>query len=143
MKNKKVFLAGAMLIITAAAIIGLTHGSYAAEATGGAAGNQINKVRHLARTNPNVKTNSKTNLNKNKTGNSQRQQSLQAIQAAIAANDYAAWVKAVGADSAMAKKITADNFPQLVQAYQLRQQADNILKTLGIGIGMAGYSPAK
>ena len=51
----------------------------------------------------------------------------QAIETALANNDYQAWVQAVGADSDLASKITADNFPQLIQAYQLEKQAQDLM----------------
>jgi hypothetical protein len=62
-----------------------------------------------------------------------------AVDAALAANDYQAWLTAVGADCDKAKLITSDKFPQLVQAYQLEQegkakldQARQIREQLGL-----------
>lgn len=67
-----------------------------------------------------------------------------AIQAAISNNDYQAWLTAVGANSYLATKVTATNFSQYVQAYNLntqaynlKQQANKILLDLGIQ-GKAG-----
>lgn len=50
-----------------------------------------------------------------------------AIETALANNDYQAWVQAVGADSEQISKITADNFPQMVEAYQLEKQAKGLM----------------
>lgn len=84
-----------------------------------------------------------------------------AVDAALAANDYQAWLTAVGADSDKAKLITVDKFPLLVQAYQLQQeakakmdQARQIREQLGLkgpkdgawpgkGLGREPLSPAK
>lgn len=55
------------------------------------------------------------------------------IKAAIEANDYDRWLAAVGAESAIALKInTPAKFSQFVQAYNLRVQSNNILKSLGL-----------
>jgi len=68
-----------------------------------------------------------------------------AIDAALAANDYNAWVlaiKAQNAQSPLLNKINATNFSRYVEAYKLRLQAQAIDKELGIdqpglkGIGL-------
>ena len=56
-----------------------------------------------------------------------------AIKAALTNNDYSAWVTAVGTSSPLLKKITAGNFSQYVQAFNLRQQAETIMTSLGLG----------
>jgi hypothetical protein len=58
-----------------------------------------------------------------------------AIDAAITASDYNAWVKAVGDKSPLLKKITASNFSQYVQAENLMKQARAIYQQLGINQG--------
>ncbi len=55
-----------------------------------------------------------------------------AVQAALGNNDYQAWLTAIGSSSPLAAKITASNFPQYVQAYNLRRQADQIMSNLGL-----------
>lgn len=71
---------------------------------------------------------------------------LAAVKAALAASDYNAWVSAetaINAKSPLLSKITADNFSKYVQAYNLRVQADAIMKDLGFdqpGMG-AGFGP--
>jgi hypothetical protein len=72
----------------------------------------------------------------------QEEQAKQAaIKTAITNNDYAAWVTAEGTSSPFISKITAANFPQYVQAYNLRQQADQIMTSLGLGRGEHGEGP--
>jgi hypothetical protein len=60
-------------------------------------------------------------------------------------NDYKAWLTAVGTDCPMATKINEGNFSKFVEAHKLRQQADVIMKELGVeqfgsegGKGMMG-----
>lgn len=68
---------------------------------------------------------------------------FEAVRAALAAGDYAAWVKAEKAlneNSPILQKITADNFSKFAEAHRLREQADTIMKELGLndgpGLGM-------
>lgn len=58
-----------------------------------------------------------------------------AIETALENGDYNAWVTAVKAENEncpLLSKITSDNFSTYVQAHNLRQQADEILKGLGV-----------
>ncbi len=64
-----------------------------------------------------------------------------AEEAALKANDYNAWVTAVGSDSPMLKKINATNFSKYVELYNLRQQEKTLMDELGLegngrGMGM-------
>ncbi|MCX6798434.1 MAG: hypothetical protein NTX66_04475 [Candidatus Falkowbacteria bacterium] len=63
-----------------------------------------------------------------------------AITAALEANDYNAWVTAVGANSTIAKKINATNFPQLEQIYQLKKQVKTLMTGLGLNNNMKGWN---
>ena len=61
---------------------------------------------------------------------------LEAVQAAISAGDYQAWVKAqtaINKNCPLLAKITADNFSRYVESIKLRQQAEAIDQELGIG----------
>ncbi len=60
---------------------------------------------------------------------------MAAVKAAIASGDYNAWVtakKAINNNCPELTKITADNFSKYVEATKLRDQADSIMKDLGI-----------
>lgn len=63
-----------------------------------------------------------------------------AVDKALAASDYNAWVKAVGPNSPMLKKINAGNFPKLVEIYKLHKQIQIKMSELGLeqgpGVGM-------
>lgn len=63
---------------------------------------------------------------------------MDAVKAALEADDYTAWataVKAVNENSPVLSKINADNFSDYVNAWKLRQQADTIMEKLGLGKG--------
>lgn len=55
-----------------------------------------------------------------------------AEEAALKANDYNAWVKAVGSNAPILKKINATNFSKYVQLYNLRQQENVLMTELGL-----------
>ncbi len=57
---------------------------------------------------------------------------MTAINAALEAGDYNAWVAAVGADCPMLEKINATNFNRYVEVYKLRQQEQKIMEELGL-----------
>jgi len=57
------------------------------------------------------------------------------VKAALEAGDYNRWAAAVGTDSPVAQKVTADNFSRFVEAYKLRAQADQILEDIGFEAG--------
>lgn len=64
-----------------------------------------------------------------------------AEEAALKANDYNAWVKAVGTNAPILEKITATNFSRYVELYKLREQEKTIMTELGLegnghGMGM-------
>jgi hypothetical protein len=64
-----------------------------------------------------------------------------AVSAAISANDYNAWVTAVGPNAPILKQVTAANFSTYVQAYNLEVQANALevqARTLMTGIGVKG-----
>ena len=62
----------------------------------------------------------------------------QAVEAALAAGDYQAWLSAIGENNPMAEKITAENFPQLVKAHNLQREAREIMASLGLEAGPFG-----
>lgn len=66
---------------------------------------------------------------------------MEAVETALTNGDYNAWIlaqKAINENCPMLEKITADNFSKYVEANNLRKQADNIMKDLGIGEGREG-----
>jgi len=49
---------------------------------------------------------------------------METTKIALENNDYNAWLEAVGVDSKIAQKITAENFAKFVEVYQLKQAGD-------------------
>lgn len=65
----------------------------------------------------------------------ERKTKMEAVKTALASGNYDAWAAAVKAEnenSPILEKITSENFSKYVEANNLRTQADNILKELGI-----------
>jgi len=67
----------------------------------------------------------------------------EAVRTALTKGDYTAWMtaeKAINANAPILTKITADNFNKFAEAHRLREQADAIMKELGLnegpGLGM-------
>lgn len=66
----------------------------------------------------------------------------EAVESAIEANDYNAWVAAVGDNSPVLEKINQDNFGKFVEAHNLINQARDAMKELGLEQGrMIGGRP--
>ena len=64
-----------------------------------------------------------------------------AVQAAITAGDYDAWIKTLPVDAPILTKINKDNFARFVEAHKLQEQAKAIYTELGIdkmGMGFGG-----
>ena len=61
-----------------------------------------------------------------------------AEETALKANDYNAWVTAVGANAPILQKITATNFSSYVELYNLHQQEQTLSTQLGLTNG-AGH----
>lgn len=66
---------------------------------------------------------------------SEMETKLSAVNTALEAGDYNAWVAAVGADCPMLEKINDYNFNRYVEAYKLRQQEQKIMEELGLNGG--------
>ena len=133
------------LLVIAAAVVGAAAGivplyaSAAASRTADKANNAVGKIS-WSRGSQSLTADQKAALQA-KMADRQAQMAAkkQAVDQAIANNDYSAWVKAVGATSALAKKITQDKFPQYVQLYNLEQQVAAQAKALGLGQGDWGF----
>lgn len=127
------------MIVAAAAVMGLTQTSLAADSstsnTASSTASHLNNGHHkfgagvINKLMGKKGTNNAANMATLKAARLKKQQ---AVAAALDASDYNAWVTAVGTSSPMVTKITASNFPQYVQAYQLRKQADAIMTGLGL-----------
>lgn len=133
--KKKIILTSLAIAVAGASLFGLAASTLAADtqtaATGNVGSTQTGNMKNwLAKEH---KLGGKQIGRKNVAMNKNRA----AVQAALQANDYQAWLKAVGANSAIAKKVTSDNFPKLVQAYNLRLQAENLMEEIGLGKDMS------
>jgi len=75
------------------------------------------------------------NIAQRETLMAERETKMTAMKATILAGDYTAWAaseKALNPNSPLLEKITAANFSRFVEAIKLQDQADSIMKELGI-----------
>ena len=119
-------------VLALAGVVGLASSSYAAEKVAG-----MGWGRHAQSRDANTV---KPDNAKFEAQRANQEAKRTAAAAAIAANDYTAWVTAEGADSPMVKLITVDKFPKFVEAKNLMTQAQNIMKELGLEKG-PGFGP--
>ncbi|MEI6529157.1 MAG: hypothetical protein WCN88_01970 [Candidatus Falkowbacteria bacterium] len=124
MNNKKIAALGLIVLVAIGVTFGLTQISNAATLNSGSS---------------NTSGNLKEGMHKSGVGNminqANRLKRKVAVDAAMASGDYNAWVAAEGKSSSILAKINANNFPKLVQAYELRKQEETIMKDLGIKQG--------
>jgi len=76
-----------------------------------------------------------TKYQKQEANRTDREAKMAAVKQALNTSDYSAWLaaeKAVDANSPLLTKITSDNFSKYVEANNLREQADAIMKDLGL-----------
>lgn len=144
MKNQKGLFYGLTAVAVAALIIGLNQFSNAAqnnapENTNLRQGNMLDG-RGQGKMMKGYGQNRMTDEER-ATFEEEREVRRQAVEAAVNANDYEAWVKAAGDDCPMADKVNKDNFSKFAEAHRLRQAADKIMTELGIekmGRGFGG-----
>ena len=127
-KLKKSHIALGLAALTIVSTIGISSATLAANTVDGINANATSTAAHL-------KFNK--GFNHNKDANSAAQLTALtakkiAVEAAIKANDYNAWVTAVGSNAPILQKINATNFSSFVQAYNLEQQANAIKTSLGL-----------
>ncbi|MFZ2310261.1 MAG: hypothetical protein WAW11_01835 [Patescibacteria group bacterium] len=121
---KKTYIALGALALTIITTVGLAS-------TTMAAGRNSNSVN----ANANGKAHSELNETTREARRAEMETKRTAVEAAIKANDYNAWVAAVGTSSPMAQKITAANFSRFVEAHNLQTQARAIMTELGLENG--------
>jgi len=114
MKKNNLLIIPAILCF---ALLGASVVNYSAEAA-------INKGRLMQN-----KQNTEINYEQRQAERTAKQE---AEAKAIAANNYEAWLAAVGADCPMAKKINKDNFHQLVELRNLQKLVQEKAKALGL-----------
>ncbi len=136
MKNNKIYISGLIIIVAAAAIMTLAQTSYAATSTNKGANNATSTTNLLKH--KKIGSWLKKGTKPNPTAQADRLKKQAAIDAALQASDYNAWVQAIGTTSPILTQINQNNFPKFVQAYQLKKQADAIMTELGVNVGEGG-----
>ena len=139
MTNKK-FLTGGAILVALVAVIGISIASFAAQ-TEPSQNNTITDNQDLDHLNCPMANSGKGPgiMHKEKAENS-------AISQALESGDYQDWIKAVGENSNLAQQITQEEFPRLVEAYKLKQEAKTKFdqaRQIEIEIGFMPQSPAQ
>lgn len=137
--NSNTIALSAAVLVTMIAIAGITYYTWAADnnANNTASGTP-GFFRHM---NKNLTPEQKSALQSQwEVKNAQFKAKNDAIKAALDANDYNAWVKAVGEGAPILEKINQDNFSKLVEANGYMEKAQAIMAELSIqGRGMFGF----
>lgn len=135
MKIKKSQLALGLTTLAIVGAVGLSSSALAASDTNNAFGLRKNRAEKPALT--------EEQKTEREARRSEMEAKLSAVNTALEAGDYNAWVAAVGADCPMLEKINVTNFNRYVEVYKLRQQEQKIMEELGLkgdnihpGIGM-------
>jgi len=138
MKHKKIFFSSLVMIVAAAAVMTIAQTSYAATATPTKTdtSDKTNQTAQIKNKHGKLASWLKMGNKSNSVSQADRAKKQAAVDAALQASDYNAWVQAVGTSSPILTKINVNNFPKFVQAYQLRKQADAIMTELGLNQGM-------
>jgi len=135
MSNKKTLTLGA-IAVAMVAVVGISAISLAAETTNPDSPSDF-KNRQEWR-----------NSEKFEAKKAEREAIRQSVMAALDNNDYQAWLEAVGSDSQIAQQVSEEEFPRLVEAHSLMQQAhQNMQKAREIkeeiGLDLKPKGPAK
>ena len=128
MKKTSIILASAAVAIAVIGAIGYSAASFASEDSQPAGFGQRFE---------NLSDEQKADMEAHRT---EMEAKHEATQAALAAGDYEAWLASLPENCPMREKITAENFPRLVEAHQNLDAAKAIFEELGIekGFGMMG-----
>lgn len=133
--KKSNIIAGTAAIVAILAVTGIAASTYAADDAGSA--DSFPFMERMGRVSDRFesmtdeeKAELKARFEERHAGREERHE---AVEAAMEAEEYSAWVEAVGADAPILEKVNADNFDRLVEAHNLREQARTIMEDeLGI-----------
>lgn len=133
-KFNKSYLALGLMALVVVSAVGISSASMAATSSD----SSINTKTNVSEVKSNIGVRNFKHLKKNSNwvaNQAAREARKTAINAALKANDYNAWVTAVGPNAPILQKINASKFNRFVEAYNLRQQAQTIMTELGVNKG--------
>ncbi len=136
MKHKKLSLVLGLGTLGVLLTAGLASSALAAGPNAASGKGNNNTLNHLGRGQGMGMTMTATQRAENMAKREERRQTNSshrvAVEAALKANDYKAFVQAVGESHPILKKVNANNFPRLVELYNLKQQEQKIRTDLGL-----------
>jgi len=132
-KKSNIITLSAAIFVALIAIGGVTYYSFAADSNATST-NMFGKFRHM----DNLTIEQQTQLTAEmEAKQAEIKAKHDAIQSSLNANDYDAWVKAVGENASILQKINKDNFSKYVEANSYMEKAHTIMAELGVdGKGM-------
>ncbi len=133
MKRSNIFISGAAALVALVAVVSIAISNVVADDTS----EKAPCFRHFW--GQNLTDEEKAELQAQMEAKRAEQQAKsEAIKAALEANDYQAWVAAIGEDALILEKINESNFSKLVEAHEYMEQAKGIFTELGIERGKFG-----
>jgi Spy/CpxP family protein refolding chaperone len=151
MKKKNIVKASALSLATIALATGFAFSAYA-QTSDTATNNQAgtgNKLGHQFRMENNLTDEQKAEMEARRIEMKTKMEANRAaMQTAINSGNYDTWVAVVkaqmGEQASILNQVTADNFPQFVEAHQLMNQAREKLRAIGVDDGMGfNHGPKK
>ncbi|MCK4554685.1 hypothetical protein KAU19_07055 [Candidatus Parcubacteria bacterium] len=127
MKKTNILIAGSAALVALVAVAGIAFSAMATDNTS----ENTPLFRHFQRQNLTEEERAEKRAQMEER-RAEMQSKHKAAHTALGANDYQAWVEAVGEDCPMAEKINEGNFNRLVEAHELREQARSIMEELGV-----------
>jgi len=138
MTNKK-FLTGGAILVALVAVIGISFTSFAAN---GESGQNHAQFKKNCMQNEECPFADKLSPEEREAKKKEWEQKKEEIMHALENGDYQAWLEAVGADSLAAQEVTEEEFPRLLEAHQLMneakekiEQAKQIKEEIGLPMG--------
>ena len=141
---KKSQLALGLAALTVVSTVGLSSATLAASKTVSTSGSATSTAAHLGANGhhgdkgdrPELTAAQKAEM---ETKKAEFETKKTAAEAALKANDYSAFMTAIGTDNPLASKVTEANFSRYVELYNLYQQQQAIITELGLNNG--GHGP--
>lgn len=149
MKKTNLIIPGTAALVALIAVAGMAAMSVSAASDSSSTATAKGNGRHMGEMRQLTDEEKATMETEREARRAEHEANMTAVNAAMASGDYNAWVTAVGDDCPMLEKINADNFPQLVKAHGLMEEAKTIMEELGIedgngrlgGHGKGGFGP--
>lgn len=140
MKKQDLFIKGAAALVALIAVSGIATASFAFNGEAGPPSDNNRGFNRMENMTEQERQEWQEDREARRAAAEERQE---AVREALEAQNYQAWLEAVGDDFSITEKINEDNFSRLVELHELHQEAENIREELGLerGLGL-GMGPS-